>query len=51
MLAHYTELEWAAQCGVAASLVRVWVGLDPEEHLLQVFGKALDAAADAVYNA
>ena len=33
-----------------ASLVRVWVGLDPKEHLLQVFGEALDVAADAVYN-
>ena len=45
LLAHYHELDWAASCGVEASLVRVWVGLDPPEHLLEVFGSALDAAA------
>jgi cystathionine gamma-synthase len=50
LLAHYTELDWAADCGVEASLVRVWVGLDPQEHLLQVFGNALDTAAEAAYS-
>jgi cystathionine beta-lyase/cystathionine gamma-synthase len=28
----------------------VWVGLDPQEHLLKVFDQALDAAAAALYN-
>ena len=36
LLAHYGELDWAKSCGVEANLVRVWVGLDPTEHLLQV---------------
>eukprot|EP01043_Picozoa_sp_COSAG02_P049511 COSAG02_NODE_4978_length_4758_cov_20.123739_5_plen_51_part_00 len=47
---HDVTCNLAQECGVEASLVRVWVGLDPQDHLLQVFGKALDAAADAVYN-
>ncbi len=50
LLMHGVAFNLAQECGVEASLVRVWVGLDPQEHLLQVFGKALDAAADAVYN-
>ena len=44
------HLKLSQECGVEASLVRVWIGLDPKEHLLQVFGEALDVAADAVYN-
>jgi cystathionine gamma-synthase len=47
LLAHYNELAWAADCGVEANLVRVWVGQDPPEHLLRVFGAALDKAAAA----
>ena len=50
LLMHYVTFNLVQECGVEASLVRVWVGLDPQEHLLQVFGKALDAAADAIYN-
>jgi len=49
LLAHYGELDWAKSCGVEANLVRVWVGLDPTDHLLQVFGHALDVAAAEVY--
>lgn len=31
MLAHYSELEWAASCGVSSKLIRVSVGLEPIE--------------------
>jgi cystathionine gamma-synthase len=33
LLAHYTELEWAAACGVAPELLRLSVGLEPVEEL------------------
>lgn len=45
VLAHYDELEWCKQCGVEPSLVRVWVGLDPIEHLLEIFSLALDKSS------
>ncbi|GAO48188.1 putative cystathionine gamma-synthase [Saitoella complicata NRRL Y-17804] len=44
LLAHYLELEWAAQYGVDAALVRVSVGLEPTDLLLQNFANALNAA-------
>ena len=44
VLAHYNELEWCRDCGVEPSLVRVWVGLDPAEHLIDIFSRALDKA-------
>ncbi|KDN52091.1 PLP-dependent transferase [Tilletiaria anomala UBC 951] len=44
ILAHYTELDWAAQFGVEKSLVRVSVGLENEQELLQMFSVAADAA-------
>ncbi|KAH0489105.1 hypothetical protein TgHK011_010185 [Trichoderma gracile] len=47
LLAHYKELDWAAQYGVDASLVRVSVGLEEPEELQHLFKKAL-AAAESV---
>jgi cystathionine gamma-synthase len=44
LLAHYSELDWAAECGVEAHLLRVSVGLEPQQDLLQRFAKALDVA-------
>ncbi|KAJ1933293.1 Cystathionine gamma-synthase, partial [Linderina macrospora] len=43
ILAHFTELEWAARYGVRADLVRVSVGLEPRDQLLAMFQAALDA--------
>ena len=41
LLAHYTELDWAARCGVAAHLLRVSAGLEETEDLLARFAEAL----------
>ncbi|MDB6135863.1 MAG: Cystathionine gamma-synthase [Verrucomicrobiales bacterium] len=41
LLAHYTELEWAAECGVPAHLLRVSVGLEPPEELISRFAEAM----------
>lgn len=43
LLAHYTELEWAAGYGCEASLVRFSVGLEDPEELRRIFTKALEA--------
>jgi cystathionine gamma-synthase len=43
ILAHYGELEWAAQYGCEASLVRFSVGLEETEALKKVFEFALGA--------
>ncbi|KAJ2910365.1 Cystathionine gamma-synthase [Coemansia aciculifera] len=43
ILAHFTELEWAAQYGVNADLVRISIGLEPLPELLAMFQAALDA--------
>lgn len=43
ILAHYTELDWAAQYGVSSYLIRVSVGLESKESLLKSFKDALDA--------
>ncbi|KAJ1735564.1 Cystathionine gamma-synthase [Coemansia biformis] len=43
ILAHFHELEWAAQYGVTADLVRISVGLEPTDELLAMFQLALDA--------
>lgn len=43
ILAHFAELDWAEQYGVCRFLVRVSVGLETEEELLDMFSKALDA--------
>lgn len=47
LLAHFQELDWAAQYGVDPDLVRVSVGLEETEELQLLFQKAL-AAAEAV---
>ncbi len=41
LLAHYYELDWAASCGVDASLIRVSVGLERVEELIERFEQAL----------
>ena len=43
LLAHYSELDWAAQYGCEASLVRFSVGLEDAEKLKAVFERALAA--------
>ncbi|KAF9287017.1 hypothetical protein BGZ68_002342 [Mortierella alpina] len=43
ILAHYFELDWAAQFGIERNLIRVAVGLEDKEALLQGFKEALDA--------
>ncbi|KAI1820521.1 pyridoxal phosphate-dependent transferase [Xylaria intraflava] len=42
ILAHYSELDWAASYGVDPSLIRISVGL--EDNLGEIFAKALGAA-------
>ncbi|KAF9354033.1 hypothetical protein BGX26_008207 [Mortierella sp. AD094] len=46
ILAHYYELDWAAQFGIDRNLIRVAVGLEDKEVLLQGFNEALDAITD-----
>lgn len=48
ILAHYAELDWAAQYGVEEGLVRIAVGMEETRSLLASFGTALKAAEDAV---
>ncbi|OZJ01533.1 hypothetical protein BZG36_05502 [Bifiguratus adelaidae] len=43
ILAHYTELDWAKQFGVAKELVRVSVGLEDRDQLVKTFANALEA--------
>ena len=43
ILAHYTEMEWAEKYGVERGLVRISVGLEEKERLVEIFGKALEA--------
>jgi cystathionine beta-lyase/cystathionine gamma-synthase len=43
ILAHYTEMEWAAQFGVEKGLVRISVGLERVERLVEVFQNGLEA--------
>lgn len=44
ILAHYTELAWAASYGVDASLIRLSVGLEDGDSLRRIIATALDAA-------
>ncbi|KAG0307529.1 hypothetical protein BGZ98_000056 [Dissophora globulifera] len=46
ILGHYTELDWAAQFGVDRNLIRVAIGLENIDVLLQGFQEALDAICD-----
>lgn len=45
LIAHYQELDWTAQFGVDADLIRVSVGLEDAESLAQTFRTALEAAS------
>lgn len=51
ILAHYTELDWAAQFGVEAGIVRISVGMEDKETLLKSFEAALNAAEAVVVGA
>lgn len=44
LLAHYHELDFARKHGVCPNLVRVSIGLEPEERLRKAFAVALEAA-------
>jgi len=43
LLAHYDELEWAEGCGLDKNLIRISVGLEEENALLETIGEALSA--------
>lgn len=47
VLAHMKELEWASNLGVDPYLVRVSVGMEDTDRLLEIFRKALSSAAGA----
>jgi cystathionine gamma-synthase len=42
LLAHYHELEWAAQYGVLPTMLRISIGLEDPEILWQRFSEVLD---------
>ena len=42
ILAHFNELEWASEYGVKKELVRVSIGLEDVNVLLNIFRNALD---------
>lgn len=48
ILAHYRELEWAAEHGVEETLVRISVGMEEKESLLGCLAAALQAAQATV---
>lgn len=48
ILAHYMELDWAAEYGVERGLVRISVGQEDHETLMWWFKEAVDAAEEAV---
>lgn len=48
LLAHFSELEWAAEFGVVEHLVRISVGIEPLDLLLRLVRDALAAADQAV---
>ncbi len=43
MLAHYKELDWVAERGVDANLLRIWIGLEEPEDLISRFETAFAA--------
>ncbi len=45
ILAYYKEIDWAAERGAPRDLIRIWVGLEDPDELMERFGKALQAAA------
>jgi len=44
IIAHYDELEWTESCGVESNLIRISIGTEPIERLLEVMKKALQHA-------
>ncbi len=48
VLAHYAELDWAAKYGVDPGLVRISVGLEDKQRLLESIGRALEAAEETM---
>jgi cystathionine gamma-synthase len=48
LLAHYGELEWAAERGAPANLLRIWVGLEDPDDLRRRFEEAFGALGDIV---
>lgn len=42
LLAHYDELEWAEGCGIDRNLIRISVGQEKKERLLDVVSEALN---------
>lgn len=48
ILAHYVELDWAAQFGVEAGLVRISVGQEDESTLREWFERSVSAAEAAL---
>ncbi|CAL1698816.1 unnamed protein product [Somion occarium] len=50
ILAHYVELDWAAKYGIEESLVRVSIGMEGRQALLEDFDKALKAAEATLSN-
>lgn len=51
VLAHYAELDWVASLGVDPDLIRISVGLEDTDRLVDVFQSALRAAAEASHEA
>lgn len=43
LLAHYDELEWAEGCGVSRNLIRISVGLEGKQELINRFNEAFDS--------
>jgi cystathionine gamma-synthase len=43
LLAHYNELDWAAERGAPRNLIRIWVGLEDPEDLEDRFTRAFAA--------
>ena len=42
LLAHYQELDWAESCGVSRHLIRMSVGLEDPDDLIDRIQRALD---------
>lgn len=43
LLAHYGELDWAAERGARRDLLRFWIGLEDPEDLVERIGRAFEA--------
>ncbi|MFK7849579.1 MAG: PLP-dependent transferase [Akkermansiaceae bacterium] len=44
MLAHYKELSWCEDCGVSSNLLRISVGVEPVESIIEKFKEAFKNA-------